>query len=204
MPPVEFDWAPTADVGLGIDVEKAAKPRTPTPIRESLRIASRSIGKTSTCKSATAAPSFTPPLYPTLFQGGIQGANKLPFDPYIMQSNKETWNEDRPFPSRQYRPKPPKENEQRGTLDRKGVGPFPLGVAVETDVPADWFESKEAKPTKVRVVALGHGGLFAGNEVAPAKEKLLLDSCNWLLGRDDLLARENDQGPDKGTWKTPG
>ena len=44
---------------------------------------------------------------------------------------------------------------------------------------------------------------FAGNDVAPAKEKLLLDSCNWLLGRDDLLARENSQGPDKGIWKYP-
>jgi hypothetical protein len=193
VPPVEFDWEALTSVGLDLKEEKTASPKKPNPIRESLRIASRSIGKNLDLQVRYARPVFY----------DSKNLSSLPFDPYIMQSSKETWNEDRPFPSRQYRPRPPKENEARGTLDRKGVGPFPLGVAIEADVPADWHESKDAKATKVRVVALGHGGLFAGNDVAPAKEKLLLDSCNWLLSRDDLLARENDQGSDKGIWKYP-
>lgn len=191
VPPVEFDWQPVTAMGLDLKEEKTATPKKPNPIRESLRIASRSIGSNLDLQVRYARPVF----YDSKDLSGV------PFDPYIMQSNKETWSEDRPFPSRQYRPKPPKETEQRGTLDKKGVGPFPLGVAIEADVPASWNESKDAKAAKVRVVALGHGGLFAGNEVAPAKEKLLLDSCNWLLGRDDLLARENEQGSDKGIWK---
>ena len=29
-----------------------------------------------------------------------------------------------------------------------------------------------------------------GNTLSPIKEKLFLDVCNWLLGRDDLLARQ--------------
>ena len=49
----------------------------------------------------------------------------------------------------------------------------------------------------VRVAAIGHGGVFMGTALAPAKEKLLLDVCNWLLGRDDLLTR-SDQ-----TWQYP-
>ncbi len=193
VPPVEFDWQAAASVGLEVKDDKAATPKAPNPIRESMRIASRSIGKNLDLQVRYGRPVFYT----------ADDWSKLPFDPYIMQTNKETWNEDRPFPSRQYRPRPPKENEPHGTLDRKGIGPFPLGVAIETDVPGEWLESKEGKPGKVRVAALGHGGLFSGNDVAPAKEKLLLDTCNWLLGRDDLLARENTEGRDKGIWKYP-
>jgi len=41
----------------------------------------------------------------------------------------------------------------------------------------------------VRVAVIGHGGVFIGNTLPAVKEKLLLDVCNWLLGRDDLLAK---------------
>ena len=33
------------------------------------------------------------------------------------------------------------------------------------------------------------GGVFVGPELTPAREQLLLNTCNWLLGRDDLLPR---------------
>src|SRR5262249_34442328 len=70
-------------------------------------------------------------------------------------------------------------------------------VAVETPVPADWYDEKGWKPATVRVAALGHGGLFTGPEISPARERLLLDTCNWLLGRDDRVPR--DDGP----WAYP-
>ena len=44
-----------------------------------------------------------------------------------------------------------------------------------------------------------HGGVFIGSTLSPAKEKLLLDVCNWLLGRDDLLTK----GGDENRWQYP-
>ena len=80
----------------------------------------------------------------------------------------------------------------KGTLDEHRRGPFPLSVAVETTTPASWYADGGGTPVPVRVEAIGQGGLFVGNELSPAKEELLLDSCNWLLGRDDRLPVKND------------
>ena len=43
------------------------------------------------------------------------------------------------------------------------------------------------RQTPVRIAAIGHGGWFVGPELSPAKESLLLTTCNWLLARDDRL-----------------
>src|SRR5581483_2808350 len=46
VPPVEFEWTnPAGLVGLDLKDVKAAELKAPNPIRESLRIASRSVGK---------------------------------------------------------------------------------------------------------------------------------------------------------------
>ncbi|HJT76337.1 MAG TPA: hypothetical protein VJ739_03970, partial [Gemmataceae bacterium] len=73
--------------------------------------------------------------------------------------------------------------------DEKRHGRFSVGVLAETRVPAAWYDSKDASPATVRVAAIGHGGLFVGQKLSPATEALLLDTCNWLLGRDDRLPR---------------
>ena len=39
------------------------------------------------------------------------------------------------------------------------------------------------------VAAIGSGHIFVGPDLSPAKEELLVDTCNWLLGRDTLLRR---------------
>ena len=71
-------------------------------------------------------------------------------------------------------------------------------MAVQTTLPADWYSGDaNAKPATVRVAAIGHGGVFMGQTLTPAREKLLLDTCNWLLGRDDLLAKADQQ------WQYP-
>ena len=100
---------------------------------------------------------------------------------------------DQPFPRRDYTPRlklPGPDYASRGTLDEKRRGPFPIGVAVETTVPAEWYSDKAAEPATVRVAAIGHGGLFTGKELSPGKERLLLDTCNWLLGRDHQLPKQ--------------
>ena len=75
-----------------------------------------------------------------------------------------------------------------GSLEEKRRGPFPIGVAVSTPLPADWYTDKNAKPATVRLAVIGHGGVFNGGELSPAREMLLLDTTNWLLGRDQELA----------------
>jgi hypothetical protein len=65
-------------------------------------------------------------------------------------------------------------------------------------VPASWYGDKLPEHTpEVRLAVLGHGGVFLGKALTPMREKLLLDVSNWLLGRDDLLARGYQ------TWQYP-
>jgi hypothetical protein len=64
---------------------------------------------------------------------------------------------------------------------------FPLGVAFEATLPADWYPNPGLKGT-TRLAVIGKGSVFVDDSMNPARERLLLDTCNWLLGRDDLLA----------------
>lgn len=50
----------------------------------------------------------------------------------------------------------------------------------------------------VRVVALGHGGLFTGKTLDPGHEALLVDSLNWQLRRDARLPQSSDT-----VWQFP-
>ena len=43
----------------------------------------------------------------------------------------------------------------------------------------------------LRVAAVGESWFLVGPELSPAKERLVLDTCNWLLGRDDALPRDD-------------
>jgi hypothetical protein len=99
------------------------------------------------------------------------------------------WNESNPFPTANRRPhyEPPRPDDpDTGTLEAKRRGAFPIGVAVEADLPARWGGDK-AKTARVAVI--GQGDVFVGNELSPAREQLFLETANWLLGRDDYLPR---------------
>ena len=108
-------------------------------------------------------------------------------------------NEDNPFPTRERTPRfeLPKNDPNAGTVEEKRRGPFPIGVAAETELPAAWFDKSDQAPHEERVAVIGHGGVFVGATLTPLRAKLLLDTCNWLLGRDDLLAKDNE------TWQYP-
>jgi hypothetical protein len=82
---------------------------------------------------------------------------------------------------------PAADDPDNDTPERKRMGPFVLAQAFETPVPPGWLASAAEKPERVRVVAIGHPA-FVGKELTPGQERLLLDSCNWLLGREDRLA----------------
>ena len=57
-------------------------------------------------------------------------------------------------------------------------------------MPRSWYPNPaKANPATARVAVIGHGAVFSGETLSPAREQLFLDVSNWLLGRDELLAR---------------
>jgi hypothetical protein len=142
------------------------------------------------------------PVYPLLAKQfrdpktGVFDESKV-----FLMTDDATWNESSPFVNEKrevprFQPTKP-DDPKKGTLDEERHGPFPIAAAVERKIPADWYEEKNAAPAKTRIAVLGNGGVFVGQTISPVKEKLLLDVSNWLLGRDDLLARS------VGTWSYP-
>jgi hypothetical protein len=152
----------------------------------------------ATALGAAAGPWGTLPATTVITAAGEKKVDESAF---IMLSSEESWNDEQPFATEkripQYeRPKP--DDPKRGTIEERRRGPFPIGVAVETQVPASWYGEKppDKLPT-VRLAVLGHGGVFMGENLKPMNEKLFLDTANWLMGRDDLLARDSQ------TWSYP-
>ncbi len=120
----------------------------------------------------------------------------------FLMTSKDCWNEENPFIVKGKAPHftaTKDDDPKKGTADEERRGPFPIGVAVETQIPASWLDKDASKAPKVRVAVIGSGGAFIGSTLPPLKEKMLLDTVNWLLGRDDLLAHDDD---DK-TWQYP-
>ena len=111
-----------------------------------------------------------------------------------------SWNEENPFivDNKVPRYTPTKDTDpKKNTLDEERQGPFPIGAAIETPLPSTWFGKDESNPKQVRIAVIGSGGVFAGPALPPLKEKMLLDVVNWLMSRDDLLAKDAD------TWTYP-
>jgi hypothetical protein len=180
VPPVEFEPLPPRSLAT---VNPPGLPKQANPIRESMQIAAHSLGR----KDLDLRLRYPRPIYYQAANG-----NDQPFEPEFLITSAASWNEEQPFPTRERTPRfePPKDNDPaRGTIDEKRRGPFPVGLAVEARLPAVWYAEAGTKPGIVRVAAIGSGSVFTGQELSPAKEELLLNTCNWLLGRDDLLPR---------------
>ncbi|HTU90678.1 MAG TPA: hypothetical protein VMF69_11435 [Gemmataceae bacterium] len=135
-----------------------------------------------------------------LRQAQDTAAQQLAVDPVFLMTSPQSWNEDQPFPSEDRVPQfeqPQRDQDKRKQLkpaatglETRRRGPFPIGVAVETDLPRDWYASQADKPARVRLAVIGQGGFFAGKELPAAQEKLFVQTINWLLGRDDRLPRD--------------
>ncbi|MBM4069160.1 MAG: hypothetical protein FJ271_09480 [Planctomycetes bacterium] len=188
VPPVEFDWKPGGRPGV---IDDAAKGN---PIRTSIGLAARSVGKGQGLELRLRHPR---PVYLA------DAAGKSKDDAVFLMTNPDAWNESQPFPTRERTPRyepPKKDDPDAGTLRARRQGQFPIGVAAEVNIPASWSDSKDKdRPSakKDRVAVIGHGSVFSGPTLNPVQEKLLLDVTNWLLGRDDLLARGER------TWSFP-
>ena len=120
-----------------------------------------------------------------------------------MITRDESWNEDNPFISKNHVPRfvPPKEDDpKKGSVEEPRRGPFPIGArGGDPTSPRLWWirQRRRQAGLGVRVAVIGSGSMFVGPTLPPIKEKMLLDVVNWLLGRDDLLAKDVD------TWEYP-
>jgi hypothetical protein len=191
-PPVLLQWEP----GSG-QVVKSKKDFEKNPIRESLWVTSRAAGKDRSMELRIRHPR---PVYALVNSPEKDGAKIIDESAVFLMSSPESWNEEHPFISKKgvprYSPSSEAADPKRGTLEEERRGPIPIAVAMERSV-EPWFPGEKGLP-KARFAVIGHGGVFVGPTLPPMNEKLLLDTTNWLLGRDDLLAHVDPQ-----PWKYP-
>jgi len=193
-PPLLLDWGEGAGrpVALKPNFAKAAH-----PIRESLKLTGRSQSPDKPLELRLRHPR------PVYFDAP-QGVN-LVYNPELFQTSRDSWNESQPFPEMQgvgerkipsYNPDDKDPN--KGTLEARRRGPFPVGAAAEVPVPAEWYtNSPPKKLPSVRLAVVGESWFLSGPELPPVKERFALDVCNWLLGREDFLPRPSTP------WKYP-
>ncbi len=158
----------------------------------------------------------------------------VPFAAEFLFTPKTAWNEERPFRTGDrsgrvtYSPRfepTPEDDPKFGTRAEERHASFPVGVAVESRVPAAWaneeYERQQAlaallaprdgiaataltataqqeKLQLQRTVVFGSGHLFCGPELKPAQERLLLHTVNWLTGRGDRLPTDAGE-----PWRYP-
>jgi hypothetical protein len=173
-PPLQFEWVLGGQKGLSPLQGRLKK--EPNPIAQSMRLTVAGVDDPQEVDLRIRNPR---PVYFTSLTG-----NRSDTDAVFLMTDPSAWEEPNPFASRGQAPRPPNNQTQQ----------LPVGVAAEVTLPDSWG----ARGTKVRLAGIGHGGIFTGNRLSPVRERLLLDTCNWLLGRDDLLARANDE-----PWKFP-
>jgi hypothetical protein len=193
-PPVLFDWQP----GVGRPLGYRPSSDKPNRLRQSLQLDARALGRDSDDKPIPLDLRIRHPR-PVYFVPP-QGS-KLSYDPDFLMTDPQCWNEDKPFPTSDYIPQfvQPKTSGKTGQdlavgkegLEGRRRGPFPIGVALDAELPASWYASTGQTPPAVRVAAIGQGGFFTGKKLEPADEKLFVDILNWLLGRDEQLPVAN-------------
>jgi hypothetical protein len=219
VPGLDFD-----DQARSVELSKKKETLVPHPLRTSINVFSRTVGakegkevrirhprpvyfvKTSISSEGAVAVigglALAGPVGPLQAAAlwHTQARAKHNENAVILVTPKEIcWNEENPFIVNDKAPEftPTKDTDpKKGTVDEVRRGPFPIGVAVETTLPDSWLD-KGAKSPKARIAVIGSGGAFVGTSLAPLKEKMFLDTVNWLMGRDDLLAR------DVGAWEYP-
>ncbi|MDY3555381.1 hypothetical protein R5W24_004524 [Gemmata sp. JC717] len=202
----------------------AGSSAAPNPIAAALRHSGRTVEQKLDIKLFSPRPVY--------LADGWQ--DKLKFAGEFVFTAPAGWNEEKPFPTSDqagrvtYIPRydpTPADDPKRNTRAEERKGSFPIGVAVESKIPAAWvnesYEREQGaaallspldgtfaaglsvaaaaleRPTQ-RTVVFGSGHLFSGPRLEPPQERLLLHSVNWLTGREDRLPKA-----DVPAWKYP-
>ena len=174
----------------------AAERANPIRIRRVCGWTARALGKDDDGRTAAARHAY-PPSSADLFRAA-QGQLKLPHDADFLMTSPRSWNEDQPFPTGDRIPQfeRPKTSDKadatlnvlsKDSLETRRRGPFPIGVAVETPLPAKWYTSSgEIRPRYGWQLSVRAASSPARSWRRP-KKKLFVNTINWLLGRDERL-----------------
>lgn len=204
----------------------------PNPIAAAVQLTARSVGQPLELRRKA--------LRPVSLQPGWQ--SRIPFAAEFLMTSPNCWNEEKPFIQVEIARRPDGRaarvvtyipefeattaaDAKWGTPQAERKGPFSVGVAIESKIPASWIDEEymreqfaasllmpvdsvwaagltvaanQLERRKERLVVFGSGNLFTGAKLEPAQEKLLLHSVNWLTGREDRLPRA-----DLPTWSYP-
>lgn len=197
--------------------------KTANPVGSAFLTTARAVDRKLDVKKSGYRPVYVAPGF----------AEHLAFAPEFMFTGRDSWNEDKPIADEDSLPRfePAKPDDpKKGTRDEERRGPFPVGLAVEVPVPAEWLrtdgfadqqkvmgvlpvfdgglgaalltvaaDAKTPRP-RVRLVVVGHGGMFAGKRLDPANESLLLHAIDWQLKRADRLPKD---AADADKWRYP-
>src|SRR5262249_9549450 len=130
------------------------------PIRRSLALTSRAWGADLDLRLR-----FPRPVYfharPAKPPEGMTARKDAPVPKQaaeFLRPQARCWNHDDPQNATRYEP-PSDKDPSRGTLDEKRFGAFPIGVAVEAELPSKWA-SYAGAPNKARVAVIGDGHVF--------------------------------------------
>jgi hypothetical protein len=207
----------TADIPPLVFAETSpeASKAKPNPVGSAVRLTGRSVDQKLDLRLHAPRPVYIAP--------GWQ--DKLAYTAEFVFTAPEAWNEERPFMTRDatgrvsYVPRyePTLDSDPKaGTVAAEQKKAFPIGVAIESQIPAAWVNedydsqefgaallmpldgvfaagltaaaSKLDRPTE-RLIVFGSGNLFSGPKLEPPQEKLLVHSVNWLTHREDRLPR---------------
>jgi hypothetical protein len=133
--------------------------KSPNPVAEAYRVTARAVDRRLDLRKSGFRPIYVAP----------GAAGRLPFAVEVMHTGKESWNESDPIPDDDALPKfePARPDDpMKGTLDEERRGPFPVGVAVETPVPADWFDPTGLPEASLPVAAVA--GVAGAHPTVPA------------------------------------
>jgi hypothetical protein len=131
LPPVQF--APDSNAST-----------KPNPIAKALTLTSQSIAQPLDIRIRHPRPVYLVP--------GLE--TKIPYSAEFLFTSSESWNESLPFgtlrqiDARSADLEPPRFNATRNSDPKKGTreeerrGPFPIGVALQTKVPLEWYDEK--------------------------------------------------------------
>jgi hypothetical protein len=180
-PPLDFDTPPETAQGPWSSRLNANLP--PNPLHEALRVTAHSVGKDFDLRLR-----FPRPIYFQSDSAFRLALHLEAFEPTFLLTA-HGWNDDKPFVMGGRRPhyeQPKPDDPDKGKFDEKRRGAFPVGVAVKAQLPSSWYPRSA---DSVRVAVIGQGDVFVGPKLSPARERLFLQTANWLLGRDDYLPR---------------
>lgn len=202
VPPLVLSWNPGAGypAGLRRTAEKADH-----PVRVSQWLASRGLGRAQ--REDPRLQLRLRHARPVYLEADKDNPERFRQQAEILMTSADSWNEDQPFATETGTPafksatgakaeKPALED----ALAERRRGPFPVGAVAEEQLPESWFAKDEKHPGFVRSAVIGEAWWLIGPALDPARERLVTDLFNWLIGRDDRLARRPDEGA---VWEYP-